>query len=34
MVPQLPEGLSANIQQLRGHTNGVHSKEPSQDRMP
>jgi hypothetical protein len=30
----LPVGLSVNIQQRRGHTNGVHSTEPSQDRMP
>jgi hypothetical protein len=34
MVPQIAEGLSANIQKVRGHTDGVHSTEPSQDRMP
>ena len=34
MVSQIPGELCANLQEVRGHTDGVHSKEPSQDRMP
>ena len=34
MVPQLPEGLSANTEKVHGHTGGVHFQGPPQDCMP